>query len=106
MHFAADTYWKSSECPWTFFAYPRCFADVRGLPFDEEAVRLLTALRRRGVEVGIWTTSPIPDTFYFACPFEEHRHLNAALEVLIEQGELEPDFCSDRTEVIFSLMGG
>jgi hypothetical protein len=104
-HFDADAYWRAGNCPWTFFAFPRIFADAAGLPPDDDAKRLLAALRGRGIPVGPWVNAPVEDTAYFACPKEAIGSFNDALTALEVQGEFEKGFCTKRTEYLFSLVG-
>jgi hypothetical protein len=103
--FDADAYWRAGNFPWTFFAFPRVFADDPGLPPDNDAKRLLVALQSRGIPVGTWVNTPAEDTAYFACPKEAIESLNDALSALEEQGEFEKGFCTKRTEYLFSLVG-
>ncbi len=104
-HLDADAYWRAGNCPWTFFAYPRVFADDAGLPPDDDAKQLLAALQGRGIPVGTWVNTPVEDTANFACPKEAIGCLNDALSTLEEQGEFEKGFCTKRTEYLFSLVG-
>src|SRR3954447_10021263 len=96
--FDADAYWRAGNMPWTFFAFPRVFADEAGLPPDDNAKRLLVALQSRGIPVGTWFNAPVEDTVYFACPKDAIESLNDALNALEEQGEFEKGFCITRTE--------
>jgi hypothetical protein len=93
----------AGNCPWTFFAYPRVLTDDAGLPPDDDAKRLLAALRDRGIPVGTWLNEP-GDTVYFACPKEAIGRLHEALTAMENQGEFEADFCIKRTEFLFSLV--
>ena len=102
--FDADAYWRAGNCPWTFFAFPRDFADDAGLPPDDDAKRLLAALQGQGIPVGTWVNTPVEDTAYFACPKEAIGRLNDALSMLEKQGEFEEGFCAKRTEYLFSLL--
>lgn len=103
--FDADAYWRSGNCPWTFFAFPRALADDAGLPPDEDAKRLLAALQGRGIPVGTWVHPFVDDTAYFACPKEAIGALNDALSALEDRGEFDKGFCANRTEYLFSLLG-
>ena len=102
--FDADAYWKAGNFPWTFFAFPRVFADDAGLPPDDDAKRLLAVLQAQGIPAGTWVNTPIEDTAFFACPKEAIKRLHDALSTLEEQGEFEKGFCANRTEYLFSLL--
>src|SRR5262249_22815004 len=102
--FDADEYYRGGKCPWTFFAFPRAFADTAGFPPDDEAKRLFVALQGQGIPVGTWVNSPVEDTVYFACPKEAIGRLNDALSALEKQGEFEEGFGAKRTEYLFSLL--
>ena len=104
-YFDADAYWRAGNCPWTFFAFPRVLADDAGLPSDDDAKRLLAALRDRGIPVGTWVNAFVEDTAYFACPKEAIGCVNDALIALEELGEFEKGFCAKRTEYLFSRAG-
>jgi hypothetical protein len=71
MRFNAEEYYRSGDCPWTFFAYPTILADDRGLPPDDEARELLAHLQNRGLEVAIWVNGIANDTTYFACRMKD-----------------------------------
>jgi hypothetical protein len=101
--FDANEYYKSGNCPWTFFAFPRGLADAAGFPPDDDAKRLFLKLQGLNVPVGIWTNSPVEDTVYFACPKEAIGRLNDALRAMEAQGEFEEGFCAKRSEYLFSL---
>lgn len=103
-HFDADAYYRADNCPWTFFAFPRVFADDAGFPPDDDANRLFVALQVQGITVGTWLTSPVEDTAYFACPKEAIGRLNDALSAMEKQGDIEEGFCTKRTEYLFSLL--
>ena len=102
--FDADTYWRAGNCPWTFFAIPRVFADAAGFPPDDDAKRLFAALQRKGTPVGTWVNSSVEHTAYFACPKEAIGRVNDAVNALEKQGELEEGFCAKRTQYLFSLL--
>jgi hypothetical protein len=103
-HFDADAYWKAGNCPWTFFAFPRVFADAAGLPPDDDAKRLLAPLQGHGIPVGTWVNSPVEDTVCFACPKEAIGRVNETVSAMEKQGEFEKGFCAKRTEYLFSLL--
>ena len=103
--FDADAYWRAGNCPWTFFAFPRVFADDAGMPPDDDAKRLLAALQSQGIPVGTWVNTPVEDTSYFACPKEAIERVCSAVNALEERGEFEKGFCAKRTEYLFSLLG-
>jgi hypothetical protein len=102
--FDAEAYWRTRNCPWTFFAFPSRLADDHGLPPDEDAKRLLVELRTRGIQVGIWANGIANDTTYFACPKEEIQRLHDALSQLEADGSFEKGFCGKRSEYLFSLV--
>lgn len=99
-----DAYWRSGNCPWTFFAFPSALADEHGLPADDDAIRLLGELARRGIQVGIWANAVPENTFYFACPKEDIQCLNEAIAELERNGAIEKGFCGKRSEHLFSLV--
>jgi hypothetical protein len=89
---------------WTIFAYPARLADENGLPKDAEARRYLAALQSRGLPVSVWRYPQIPDTVYFACPFEDHLRVYAATQELERQGEFPAGFASRKCEELFARM--
>ena len=102
--FDADEYHRSSECPWTFFAYPTSLARSDGFPRDVEACRFLAAIQARGIDVAIWVNGIAENTTYFACKRDDIDRLNDAMTEL-ENGELFGDnFCAKRTEELFALL--
>ncbi len=101
--FDPDACYQAGNCPWTFFAYPKSFADEHGLPLDDEAKRLLSELESCGLRVGVWQTSPASDSCYFACPQEEISLVNRGIRKLEERGVIEPGFCTKRCEQLFAL---
>src|SRR5258707_90293 len=105
MLFDADAYWRGGNCLWTFFAFPRVFADEAVLPPDDNAKRLLAALQSQGIPVGTWVNTPVEATSYFACPKEAIERVCGAVSALEDQGEFEKDFCAKRSEFLFSLLG-
>jgi hypothetical protein len=100
--FDADEY--AGNCPWTFFAFPRAFADHAGFPPDDDAKRLFVALQDQGIPVGTWLNPPVEDTAYFACPREAIGRVNEPLSAMEKHGEFEEGFCARRTEHLFSLL--
>jgi hypothetical protein len=102
--FNADAYYRAGNCPWTFFAFPRVFADDAGFPPDDDAKRLFVALHGQGIPIGAWLNSPVEDTAYFACPKEAIVRLNEALNAMEKQVEFEEGFCAKRTEHLFALL--
>lgn len=102
--FNADEYYWAGNCPWTFFAFPRVFADSAGFPPDDDAKRLFAALQGQGIPVGTWLNSPVKDTAYFACPKEAIGRLHDALSAMEKRGDFEVGFCAKRTEYLFALL--
>lgn len=100
--FDANDYWRSGNCPWTFFAYPTSLADENGLPPDNEACRLLADLQTRGIPVGIWVSGVDGDTTFFACRKEDIQRLHEAIQELEDTGVIAIGFCNERTERLFA----
>jgi hypothetical protein len=100
--FDADEYFRSGDCPWTFFAYPTSLAVERGLPPDDDACELLGLLQRRDIDVAIWVSTLAEDTTYFACRKEDIQRLNDALRELEIAGIIENDFLQKRSERLFA----
>ncbi len=84
-------------------AYPTALADAQGLPPDKSVCELLSCLQNRGIEVAIWSSTPVPDTTYFACRIEDRQRLNDSLRELQLSGTIEPDFCRIRSELLFAM---
>jgi hypothetical protein len=74
------------------------------LPPDDDAKRLLAALRDRGIPVSTWVNTPVEDTAYFACPKDAIERVVDAVRAMETQGEFEEGFCAKRTESLFSLL--
>ena len=104
MLFDADEYYRSGQCPWTFFAYPTSLADAQGLPPDKAACELLFCLKKRGIDVVTWGSGPVPNTTYFACRNEDRQRLSDLLHELQSSGIIGPDFCRIRTERLFAKL--
>ena len=102
MPFDADEYHRSSDCPWTFFAYPTSLADEQRLPPDNEACDFLGCLQERGIDVAIWVNGIAEDTTYFACRKEDIQRLNDAIQELEDCGEIEKGFCNERSGRLFA----
>ena len=104
--FDADEYWRSGQCPWTFFAYPTAVAEANGLPPDTDACRLLGELQARGIPVAVWIDGIANNTTYFACKKDDITRLNAAVDELESAERFGPGFCAQRSEVLFALESG
>ena len=102
--FDADEYWRSGQCPWTFFAYPSILAADHGLPPDTDACRLLAELQARGIAVAIWIDALANNTTYFACRHEDIHRVTDALEELQRSGSFPENFCSERSEQLFKML--
>lgn len=102
--FDANEYWRSGQCPWTFFAYPTSLAEEHGLPPDDDACRLLATLQDHGVEVAIWSNRATENTTYFACRQEDIQQLNHVLQEL-ESGRVNEDgFLRNRSNRLFASL--
>lgn len=104
MLFDADAYYQTGNCPWTFFAYPTSLAAEQGLPPDAQACQLLVHLQQRDIDVAIWVNRIAEDTTYFACRKEDIQRLIDTLQELENTGIIEPNFCSCRSEYLFSQL--
>lgn len=100
----ADAAMQARRMPWSIFAYPVQLADHQRLPMDEEARRWLAELLQLDLPVGIWWLPKIPDTFYFACPFEDRLRVHAGIASLEADGLFPVGFLTQRSEYLFSLI--
>ena len=101
-YFDADEYFRSGNCPWTFFAYPTNLADEVGFPPDAAARELFVELQKRGLRVGVWVNGIAENTTYFACPKEEIRRLWDTITELEKRGAIEKDFLSKHSDQLFA----
>ena len=100
--FDAEEYYRSENCPWTFFAYPTSLSVERGLPPDIDACHLLAKLQKRGISVAVWVSSISENTTFFACKREDIQTLTDALKEIDVCGMNGRDFCTDLSEKLFA----